>query len=139
MSSRLNMSLRERYGYTYTVEANYTPYSDAGSLMIYFGTDKNYLDKSIRLIRRETEKLRTTKLGSLQLHRAKKQLTGQIAIAAENNEAHMLSIGKSLLVFDRVDTIEEVTKKIEAVTDSTLLEIANEILHPDKLSMLIYQ
>jgi predicted Zn-dependent peptidase len=51
----------------------------------------------------------------------------------------MLSIGKSLLVFDRVDTIEEVTKKIEAVTDSTLLEIANEILHPDKLSMLIYQ
>jgi len=139
MSSRLNMSLRERYGYTYTVEANYTPYSDAGSLTIYFGTDKNFLHKSIRLIRRATEKLRTTKLGSLQLHRAKKQLIGQIAIASENNEAHMLSIGKSLLVFDRVDTIEEVTRKIEAVSDSALLEIANEILHPDKLSMLIYQ
>jgi len=139
MSSRLNMSLRERYGYTYTVEANYTPYSDAGLLTIYFGTDKNYLDKSIRLIRRETEKLRTTKLGSLQLHRAKKQLIGQIAIASENNEAHMLSIGKSLLVFDRVDTIKEVTRKIEEVTDSALLEIANEILHHDKLSMLIYQ
>lgn len=139
MSSRLNMSLRERYGYTYTIEATYTPYTDTGSILVYFGTDKNYLNKSINLIMREIDKLRTKKLGSLQLHRAKKQLTGQIAIASENNEAHMLSIGKSLLVFDRVDTIEEVSKKIEAVTDSALLEIANEILNPDKLSMLIYQ
>jgi len=139
MSSRLNLSLREKNGYTYTVEASYTPYSDAGSFIIYFGTDKNYLDRSICLAYKEMARLRNQKLGSLQLLRAKRQLTGQLAIASENNEAHMLSIAKSLLVYNRADTLQEMYKKIDAVTASEIMDIANDILDEKKLSVLIYQ
>jgi len=138
MNSRLNMSLRERNGYSYDVESHYAPYSDTGIFMVYFGCDKGKFDKSLNLVYKEFDKLRKNSLGSLQLSKAKKQILGQVAIMSENNEALMLSMGKSLLVFDRIDTLEEIRKKIEAVTALQILETANDILNPDNLSVLKY-
>ena len=51
----------------------------------------------------------------------------------------MLSIGKSILVFDKVDTIEQINAKIEAITAEQLLETANEIFNRDALSTLIFK
>jgi predicted Zn-dependent peptidase len=138
MNSRLNMTLRERKGLAYNVESNYSTYSDTGIIHIYFGTDKKNLEKCIDLTYRELKKVREQRLGSVQLSRAKRQLIGQIAIAAENNENQMLSIGRSLLFFNRVDSLEEITRKIENSTHSELLEVSNEIFNPDQLSCLVY-
>ena len=138
MNSRLNMSLRERNGYAYDVESHYAPYSDTGIFMVYFGCDKAKFNKSISLVYKEFEKMRENLLGSLQLSKAKKQILGQVAIMSENNEALMLSMGKTLLVYNRIDTIEEIRKKIEAVTAMQILETANDILKPDRLSVLKY-
>ena len=138
MNSRLNMSLRERNGYSYDVESHYAPYSDTGIFMVYFGCDKGKFEKSLQLVYKEFEKLRKVPLGSLQLSKAKKQILGQVAIMSENNEALMLSMGKALLVFNRIDTIEEIRKKIESVTAAQIMETANEILNPASLSVLKY-
>jgi predicted Zn-dependent peptidase len=138
MNSRLNMTLRERKGLAYNVESNYSTYSDTGIIHIYFGTDKKNLEKCIDLTYRELKKLREQQLGAVQLSRAKRQLIGQIAIAAENNENQMLSIGRSLLFFNRVDSLEEITRKIEKSTPRELLEVSNEIFNPDQLSFLVY-
>jgi len=139
MNSRLNMALREKHGYSYNVESSYTPYTDTGELAIYFSGDKDKLDKSIALVNKEIKLLSTQKLGSMQLHRAKKQLIGQIAISSENKENLMMSLGRSFLIFDRIDTLEEVYQRIEVVTASELIEIANDVLDINKLSMLIYE
>ena len=139
MNSRLNLSLREKRGYTYNIESNYSPYSDTGIFNVYFGTDNINLEKSIDLVKKELKELRLKKLGTLQLSKAKKQLIGHQAIAAENLEGYMLAIGKSLLIFDYVETIEEVNRKIQAITASDILEIANEIFPEDKYSYLIYK
>lgn len=138
LNSKLNMILREKRGYAYNVESNYTTYSDTGIVSIYFGTDKKDLNKSIALTKKELLKRCTQQLGTTQLTRAKKQLKGQIAISAENNENQMLSIGKSLLVYNKVDSLEKIMRKIDAITSQQLLDVANEILHPDKLSVLTY-
>ncbi len=138
MNSRLNMSLRERNGYAYDVESHYAPYSDTGIFLVYFGCDKVKYDKSINLVHKEFDKLRKYPLGSLQLSKAKKQILGQVAIMSENNETLMLSMGKTLLVFNRIDTLEEIRKKIEAVTSLQIMEIANDILNPNFLSVLKY-
>ena len=82
--------------------------------------------------------LRENSLGTVQLLRAKKQLIGQIAIGSEINENQMFSIGRSLLLFNRIDSLEDITKKIEGITSKELLEVANEILDESKLSQLIY-
>ena len=49
----------------------------------------------------------------------------------------MLSNGKNFLLFDEVETLEEIYKKIEEVTSEEILEIANEMLSPSELSTLI--
>jgi predicted Zn-dependent peptidase len=138
MNSRLNMSLREKNGYSYNVESHYTPYTDTGIFMVYFSCDKEKFDKSLSLVYKEFDKMCKDRLGTLQLSKAKKQLIGQVAISNESNEHLMLAIGKSLLVFDYVDTLEEIKEKIEAVTTVQLLEIANEILENKHLSVLKY-
>jgi predicted Zn-dependent peptidase len=139
LNSRLSLILREKYGYVYYIESNYTPYSDTGIFSIYFGTDKNNVDKSLMLIKKEFDLLRNTKLGAVQLKKAKKQIFGQIAINSENSANLMLAIGKSFLLFNKVDSLEEIKTKIEAITTEDIQEIANEVLNINNMSMLIYK
>jgi predicted Zn-dependent peptidase len=139
MNSRLNLSLREKNGLAYNVESSYNPYFDTGVFSIYFGTDRQYLEKSISITQSELKKLRETKLGIIQLSKAKNQIKGYLARGYENHESLMLSLGKSLQVFDRIDTIEDICRKIDSVTSSEILETANEVLEPFQLSTLIYK
>ena len=126
-NSRLNMTVREKYGLSYTVEANYTPYGDSGMVAIYFSSDHAHADRCCELIDDELRKLRTVKLSARQLSMAKKQYIAQLAISMESNEGYMLGIGKSFLGHDEVDTLEEVYRKVEALTAAELLEAANEV------------
>jgi len=139
MISRLNLALRERKGYSYNIESSYNPYSDTGIFTIYFSTDKEYLEKCLDIIHKELGSLRNKPLGTMQLQKAKQQITGQLAISFESNENQMLSIGKSYLVYDRVDTMEEIYAKIASVTSAEILDIAKEVLDNDRLSMLVYK
>jgi len=138
LNSRLNLSLREKNGLAYNVESSYNPYYDTGIFSIYFGTDSQFLNKSISIAKKELNKLRTTKLGTVQLSKAKNQIKGYLARGYENHESLMLSLGKSLLVFNKIDSLEDICKKIDSVTASELLDTANEVFEPGKLSMLIY-
>lgn len=139
LNSRLNLSLREKNGLAYNVESSYSPYCDTGIFSIYFGTDSQYLNKSISIAMAELKKLRSTKLGTIQLSKAKNQIKGYLARGYENHESLMLSLGKSLLIFNKIDSIDDLCRKIDDVTASELLETANDIFDPDKMSTLIYK
>jgi predicted Zn-dependent peptidase len=139
LNSRLNMSLREKNGLAYNVESAYNPYCDTGAFSIYFGTDSQNLEKSIKVTLSELTKLRREKLGIVQLSKAKNQIKGYLARGYENHENLMLSLGKSLLVFNRIESMAETCKKIDGITSSELLDAANEIFDPGKLSTLIYK
>ncbi|MHB1177890.1 MAG: M16 family metallopeptidase [Daejeonella sp.] len=138
MSSRLNLEIREKYGIAYTIESSYTPMSDTGIFSIYFGTDAEKTTKALRLVERELKKLRDQKLGPLQLRQAKQKLIGQIALGEESRMGLIISMTKSLLDYGKVDTLEEVFAKINAVSASQILEIANQMFDPEKLSYLTF-
>ena len=139
MNSRLILSIREKHGFAYNIEANYTPYVDLGYWNIYFGTDQRYLEKSRRLVLKELKNLRENKLGSLQLSVSKEQLKGQIALGLDSNSGLMLGLGKSLLLFDQIDTVQEIYEAIDRLTASELLEVANEYFLEDQVSELIFE
>lgn len=138
MSSRLNLVVREKHGIAYTVESNYTPYSDTGLFYIYFGTDEEKATKARSLIMKELKKLRERKLGVMQLYQAKQKFKGQIALAEENRMSLIISMAKNLLDHGRVQTLEELFDQIDAVGADQLLGIANEILDKGQLSMLSF-
>ncbi len=139
MSSRLNLEVREKYGIAYTVESNYMPLSDTGLFNIYFGTDVEKADKALKIINKELKKLRDNKLGIIQLKQAKQKFIGQIALAEENRLGVLLSMAKSLLDFNKIDSLSEVFQKIEAVTSDEVLQISNEILDNTTASILWYK
>jgi predicted Zn-dependent peptidase len=72
MNSRLNMALREKNGIAYNIESIYSPYYGTGVFSIYFGTDSENIDRSLRITKRELARLRDNKLGQMQLHKARR-------------------------------------------------------------------
>lgn len=138
MNSKLNLILREKFGFVYNVESHYSAYQDTGLFTIYFGTDKENLDKSLNLIFAELRNFRNNKLGTGKFHRAKKQILGQIAIAADSNASLLFTLGKSYLLYNQVDSLEQVQNKIDNLTAEQLLETANIIFSEKELSILKY-
>lgn len=138
MNSKLNMSLREKYGYVYSVDANYAAFQDTGMVSIFFGTEKKQLNTSVELVLKELKKFRSSPVSAGQLHKAREQFIGQMAMAEENNSSLMLMMGKSLLIHGRIETFEEVVKKIRNVSEADIFEVSNEIFDENNLSFLYF-
>ena len=138
MNSILNLKVREKYGFTYNIESNYSPYSDSGIFSIYLGTDPKFIDRCLSIIFKELKVLRQKKLSKNKLHLAKQQLKGQIALARESNSNLMLSYGKSLLTKNNVKGIELIHREIEAINSDEIMEIAREILDEKEFTFLFF-
>lgn len=138
MNSRLNVAVRERHGFCYTIESQYTPFSDAGLFYIYAGIEAEARDRYRELVLKELRLLRERPLTTLQLHSAQQQFIAQMAISNEQSLNEMQSIGKAYMVYERVDTLEEMARDIEAVTATQIQDLAHELLVDEALSFLCY-
>lgn len=138
MSNILNLNIREKYGIAYTIESNYSLYSDTGLFSIYFGTDDEKVEKTIKLIHKELDKLKESQLSPQMLERAKNKFKGQIALAEENRMSLIIAEAKNILDYDRVVGLDEVFEKIDKVTAKEILELSNEIFSRENLSSLSF-
>ena len=138
MNSRLNVALRERSGLVYNVEANLTSYTDTGVFCIYFGTEHHHVNRCIRLVKKELQRLCDKPLSATQLNAAKKQIIGQIGVARDNAESTALGMAKTFLHYGKVDDPQELFQRIEALTAQELWEVSNEMFDEKRLSTLIY-
>ena len=139
MNSRLSLNIREKYGFAYTIESQYNAYSDIGLVSVYMGVDPGSLDKAMGLVYRELNKLCTQKLGTLQLHHAKQQLIGQLALGRESGMSELLAITRSLLMEEPVETVPDIIHTIEVITSDDLLEEANRVFDRDRMTTLIFR
>src|SRR3546814_597251 len=136
MSSRLNLTVREKHGICYTIESAYAPMSDTGIFSVYFGTEREKVAKCLQLIHRELRKTREQALGTTQLHQAKQRFKGQIALAEEARLSVIIYMCKSLLDQGEIESLETVFRKIDQVSAGDILDVANEVLAPGNLSTL---
>ncbi len=139
MNSRLSLSIREKHGYTYNIESNYTAYSETGNIQIYLGTDPKFLDKTLKLVDKELQLLRNKKLGTTQLRDAQQQMIGQLALSQDSGVGTMLALGKSYMLYDRVDPLTEVFARIQRITAEDIMDVANQAFDPKRLSKLVYR
>ncbi len=138
MNSRLNMSLREKYGLVYGIDANYSPFTDTGFFGIFFATDKANLPKAQSLIMKEMQLLKEKPLGKLQLHTMKEQVMGQLAMSEESNQSFMLMMAKSILDIGRIESLEQIFSEIKKIEAIDLIEISREMFDENTLSSLTY-
>ena len=139
MNSRLNLALREHTGLVYNVESNLAGYTDTGVFSIYFGCDARDAERCIELTHHELHRLCSAPLTTLQLAAAKKQLIGQVGVAADNFENTALGMAKTFLHHGSYDGPEALYRRIEALTANELWDIANELFREDNLTMLLYR
>lgn len=139
LNSRLGLALREKYGYAYNVEASYTPYQELGYWSVYAGTDSAHTKKALKVIYKELHRFCKEKLTTTQLNRAKTQLKGHLALAMDNNSGKMLSFGKSLLIFNQIDTLEEIHAAIDEITSEDIQQMACKYFDKEKISTLLFR
>ena len=139
LNSRLSMALRERNALVYTVDSSMVSYSDIGMWSIYFGCDPDDTKRCLRLVRQQLDRLMDKPLSESQLRAAKRQLQGQLAIAAENREQTILDCARNFLHTGKVRTVADVMTHIATLTAHDLQCCAQEIFGAERLTTLIYQ
>lgn len=135
----LNLKLREEQGLTYNIEANYTAYSDTGVFAVYFGTDYAKVPQCREIIANLFADIVANGLPEEQLAAYKQQILGQLAISDDNYMSLMLNNAKSCWWFNHIDSFEEVSRKINAVTNEMIKKVAAMMLSPEKINVLIYK
>ena len=138
MSSRLYLSLREKHGLVYNIDSQAVPLSDTGYWNIYLACEPQHKEQCLELCYKELQTLRELRLTSTQLQRALRQLEGQMAISAENQENNALAMAKQMLYHHRAPQWQETFAKVQQITAQQLQDVANEVFDSNKIATLLY-
>ena len=138
MNATLNISLRERHVLAYSIEAAYVPYADVGFWQIYVGCESKNINKSIKLIHKELTSLQNKQISEAKLKRLKQQFKGQLALSMDVNSGMMHSLGKSLLAFGQIDTLEDIHRSIDAILAEDIQALAQNCMKISEISSLIF-
>lgn len=139
MNSRLNIALREHKGLVYTVESTLTNYTDTSTWTIYFGCDVKDVEKCLKIVRQELDKLMNKPLSERQFRAALKQIKGQIGVACDNFENYTLDMAKAYLHYHKFEGMKDTIEHLERTTPQLLQEVAKEMFDEQGLTTLIFR
>jgi predicted Zn-dependent peptidase len=134
----LNLSLREKYGFVYSVESNYHAFTDTGAFQIYFATEKKQVGRCFDLATKEMLKLDEVLMKKAKLEAYKQQIKGQLAMSEENNQSYMLMIARSLLDLGKIEEIETVFAEIDSTTADELIALRRQHMEPSLMASLTF-
>ncbi|MBR6284782.1 MAG: insulinase family protein [Muribaculaceae bacterium] len=135
MNSLLNVQLRERRGYVYSVESSAVTFTDCGLLEIYLGCDPADLRSSLRVIDHITHELASSPLPERRLEAAKRQYCGQLLVAADSAEFTAFSAAKGVLYHGQPASLQQMVEAVMAVTPEQVRQAA-ELITSDHCSTL---
>ena len=139
MNSILNVALREHKGLVYTVESSLNNYTDTATFAIYFGCDTEDVEKCLRIVRKELDKLMQAPLSKRQFDAAMKQIRGQIGVACDNFENYALDMAKSFLHYNKFEGVEDTFQHLNKLTPELLQQVAQDLFSEKNLTTLIFQ
>ncbi|MDE7375466.1 MAG: insulinase family protein [Muribaculaceae bacterium] len=135
MNSRLNISLRERRGLVYSVDASASLFTDCGEFAVYFGCDPGDVDRCKDLVNHEIADMASHPLTERALAAAKKQYIGQLAVAGDNRENSAIALGRAARLYGHISTAEQTASAIEAITADQLADTAKKISQLSTLTL----
>jgi predicted Zn-dependent peptidase len=128
MSSRLFQEVREKRGLAYSVYSFAAQHADTGMWGIYVGCLPAKADEVLAICAEEIDRLVTGGLTEAELDRGKGQVRGSIVLGLEDPSSRMSRLGKSELVYPRLEPVDEVLAAIDAVTHDDVRDIAAQVL-----------
>ena len=137
MSSRLFQNIREQRGLAYAVFSGLSSFRDAGCLSIYAGTAKDNVRQVVGLIVEELHRMKTEPLSVEEIQRAKDYLKGSMLLGLESTSSRMANLARQEMYFGRQVSLDEIARRIDAVTVEDVQGVANELLNPDRIGLTI--
>ena len=133
-SSRLFQEIRERRGLAYAVYTFTSAYRDAGQVGLYLGTRRENLVEAMSVVGSELIRMREQPATAEELDRAKENLKGRVVLALESTGARMNRLGSEILAQAPLLPLDEVVRRIDAVTIDDLVSLVEELWAPERLS-----
>ncbi|NOY86283.1 MAG: insulinase family protein [Deltaproteobacteria bacterium] len=130
MSSRLFQKIREERGLAYSVYSYHSAFQDTGMLSVYCGTSAQNFITALDLIREEILTLAENHVPKRELAIAKRQVTGNMLLGLESTGNRMTQLARNEIYFQRQVTPAEIEERIQSVSPSEILEVAESLLKP---------
>lgn len=132
-SSRLNLGLRERYGYTYGVSSSFTMRRHPGPFLVSTAVQSSATAASVREILREVREIREAPVTPAELDDVRSYLAGVFPLRLETTVG-IASRLSSIAVYGLPDDyFEHYRERILDVTAEDVLRVAREHLDPDRM------
>jgi predicted Zn-dependent peptidase len=128
MSSRLFQEVREKRGLAYSVYSFSAQHADSGMWGIYVGCLPAKADEVLAICAEEITRVADGGLTDAELARGKGQVRGSIVLGLEDPSSRMSRLGKSELVYPRLEPVDEVLASIDAVTHDDIRAVAADVL-----------
>lgn len=135
MSSRLFNEVREKRGLAYSISSGVKLLSDTGAFIVRAGVDNAKIAEAVDVILKELKRMREESVTADELTRAKDYLIGQMALSLEDTADHMFWMGESLVATDKIETFQNVMKRVNSVTIADIRKLSKKIFCPNKLNL----
>src|SRR6202035_1620561 len=137
MSSRLFQEVREKRGLAYSVYSFASQHADTGLWGVYVGCLPSKADEVLSICRDEIAKVVSGGLTDAELERGKGQVRGSMVLGLEDPSSRMSRLGKSELVYPRLEPVDEILASIEAVSHEAVRSVAEEVLTRPKVLAVV--
>lgn len=126
MSSRLFQEVREKRGLAYSVYSFASSFSDGGLFAIYAGTGEDESAQIVPVICEEIRKV-AQHVTKDEVKRSRAQIKAGILMGLESTNARCEQLARQLMVHGRIQSIEELVAKIDAVDEESVVKVANRL------------
>jgi predicted Zn-dependent peptidase len=137
MSSRLFQEVREKRGLAYSVYSYSSQYAETGLFGVYAGCLPSKAREVLKICREQLDQVATVGITDDELARGKGQLKGSLVLGLEDTGSRMTRLGKGELVHNEVLTVDEVIRRIDAVTLDEARAVAADLLDDSHLSLAV--
>ncbi len=127
MSSRLFQNIREKQGLCYYIQAKHMSSQDTGFFLIRAGIDKERFDFWVEKIFEEIERIANGDITQEEFNNAIGYNEGQIQMGIESSDEMASFLGWQFLIYNKVETLQEILKKYKALKLADIQAIASKL------------
>lgn len=137
-SSRLFQGVREDKALVYSIYNSIDQNSDASSVGTYMSATEENVLEAIQTTCKIYCDLKKDGLQKGELDRARNLVKGATVRYMESTEHRMYSLAKNFIITGRPDTIRERLAALDAVTEEDIMRVAQDIISPNALNIVMY-
>lgn len=137
MSSRLFIQIRERNGLAYFVRSSSEDFRDTGYVYIRVGLDAKNINKAIKIIKKEINKIVSNGVTKKELADAKTHIRGSLTLAMEDSSVQASFYLNQILYNKKIKTPKQKLEEIDNVSNEDIIKVAKEIFKWEKIRIAL--